>query len=233
MVIRVGGSVVASPINTRLITEYVELLKKFARSKHEIVVVVGGGSLAREFINYARSMGLTELGQDMAAISVSRLIAQLFVLKLDNMGSGTVPTSMEDAAEELRKGKIVTMGGLKPGMTTDTVAALLAEKIKADLLVKASDQEGIYTKDPRKYKHAKRIDRLCFDDLASFFKLDRHKAGIHQIVDPEAVKILQRSRTKTVVVSGFDPENVLAALKGNRVGTVIADCGYSKQYSSF
>jgi uridylate kinase len=217
----VGGSVVASPVNTELIEEYVELLKKFAKAKHEIVVVVGGGSLAREFIKYAKSMGLNEPEQDIAAISVSRLIAQLFVLKLHNIGSGAVPTSVENIAKELEKGKIVAMGGLEPGMTTDTVAALAAEKIKADLLVKASDQEGIYTKDPRKHKDAKRIDRLSFDDLTRLFELDRHKAGIHQIIDPEAVKILRRSRTKTVVVSGFKPENVLLAVKGNRIGTVV------------
>jgi uridylate kinase len=217
----VGGSVVASPVNTELIREYAELLKKFAKAKHEVVLVVGGGSLAREFINYAKGLGLNEPEQDMAAISVSRLIAQLFVLKLNNMGTGTVPTSIEDVAKELEKGKIVAMGGLKPGMTTDTVAALAAEKIKADLLVKASDQEGIYTEDPRKHKDAKRIDRLSFDDLTRLFELGRHEAGIHQIIDPEAVKILRRSRTKTVVVSGFKPENVLLAVEGNRIGTVV------------
>jgi uridylate kinase len=217
----VGGSVVASPVNPELIGEYVELLKEFAKAKHEIVVVVGGGSLAREFIKYAKSMGLNEPEQDMAAISVSRLIAQLFILKLDNNGSGIVSTSIEDMAKELKKGKTVVMGGLRPGMTTDTVAALAAKKIRAALLVKASDRQGIYTKDPRKHKDAKRIDRLSFDDLTRLFELDKHKAGIHQIIDPEAVKILRRSRTKTVVVSGFKPENVLLAVNGARIGTVV------------
>jgi len=221
VIIRVGGSIVASPVNTQLIAQYVELLKKLAKVKHEIVVVVGGGSLAREFIKYAKVMGLNQPEQDMVAISVSRLIAQLFILKLANIGSGTVPTSIGDLAKELKKGKVIVMGGLKPGMTTDTVAALAAEKIKADLLVKASDQEGIYTKDPRKHKDAKKIDRLSFDDLTRLFELDRHEAGIHQIIDPEAVKILRRSRTKTVVVSGFKPENVLSAIRGDRIGTVV------------
>jgi uridylate kinase len=221
VVIRVGGSVVASPVNTELIREYVELLNKFAKEKHEIVLVVGGGSMARDFIKYAKRLGLNEPEQDMAAISVSRLIAQLFVFKLDNTGTGTVSTSIEEVPKELEKGKIVAMGGLKPGMTTDTVAALTAEKIKADLLVKASDQDGIYTRDPRKHKDAKRIDRLSFEDLTRLFELGRHKAGIHQIIDPEAVKILRRSRTRTVVVSGFRPKNVLAAVKGNKIGTVV------------
>jgi uridylate kinase len=197
------------------------LLKKLTKAKHEIVVVVGGGSLAREFIRYAKIMGLNEPEQDIAAISVSRLIAQLFILKLNNIESEKVPTSLKELVTELKKGKVVVMGGLKPGMTTDTVAALAAEKIKADLLVKASDQEGIYTEDPRKHKDAKKIDRLSFDNLTKLFELDRHEAGIHQIIDPEAVKILRRSRTKTVVVSGFKPENVLLAVKGDRIGTLI------------
>jgi len=222
VVIRVGGSVVASPVNTQLISEYVELLKQLEKLKHEVVLVVGGGTLARDFIQYAKNLGLNEPAQDTVAISVSRLIAQLFVLKLDKTGTGTVPTSLDDVTAELEKGKIIVMGGLKPGMTTDAVAALVAEEIKADLLVKATDQDGVYTSDPRRHKDAKKIDRLSFDDLTRLFEQNKHKAGIHQIIDPEAVKILRRSRTKTVVVYGFKPENVLRAVKGEKTGTIVS-----------
>lgn len=221
IVIRVGGSVVASPINTELINRYVDLLKKLRKVGHKIVLVVGGGILAREFIEYAKSLGLKESEQDEAAISVSRLIAQLFVLKLGDAGTGVVPTSLEDVVEEVEIGKIVVMGGLKPGMTTDAVAAIVAEKVKADLMVKATDQEGVFTSDPKKHEDAEKIDKLSFDDLTQLFEQNKHKAGIHQIIDPEAVKILRKSRTKTVVVSGFKPENVRLAIEGKKIGTVI------------
>ena len=221
LIIRIGGSVVASPLNTNLIGKFVELLEELARLKHEVVLVVGGGTLARDFIQYAKSLGLNEPEQDMAAISASRLIAQLFVLKLNKVGTGTVSASLEAVAEELEKGKIVVMGGLRPGMTTDAVAALAAEHIKADLLVKATDQEGIYTLDPREHKDAVKIDRLSFDDLSRLLEQNKHKAGIHQIIDPEAVKILLKSRTKTVVVCGFKPENVLLAVNGGKIGTLV------------
>lgn len=216
-----GGSVVASPINTELINRYVDLLKKLRKVGHKIVLVVGGGILAREFIEYAKSLGLKESEQDEAAISVSRLIAQLFVLKLGDAGTGVVPTSLEDVVEEVEIGKIVVMGGLKPGMTTDAVAAIVAEKVKADLMVKATDQEGVFTSDPKKHEDAEKIDKLSFDDLTQLFEQNKHKAGIHQIIDPEAVKILRKSRTKTVVVSGFKPENVRLAIEGKKIGTVI------------
>jgi len=221
LVIRVGGSVVASPFNPLLMNAYVDLLLDLKRQRHLLAAVVGGGSISRELIKTARAMGLSEAAQDEVAISVSRVMAQLFVLRLGKHGSLTVPTTVEDAGELLEKGVIVVMGGLKPGMTTDTVAAMLAECVDADLLVKATDVDGIFTRDPKRYKDAKKLERLSFDDLFGFFEKQRHEAGIHQVLDPEAVRILQKKRIKTVVVNGFKPENVLLAVKGERVGTLI------------
>lgn len=221
LVLRIGGSVVASPINPALINEYVNLLKDLKRQGHEVAVVVGGGALARELIGIAKDLGLDEKPQDEVAISVSRIFAQLFEGKLGELSCGRVPITVEEAVECLDKGKVMVMGGLKPGMTTDTVAALVAERIEADLFIKATDQEGIYDKDPKKHMDAVRLKRLSFDDLPRVFAEDRHKAGLHQILDPEAVKILKNKRVRVVVVNGFKPENVLAAVKGEKVGTLI------------
>jgi len=221
IVLRIGGSVIASPINPVLLCEYTDLLKDLKRQKNEIAVVVGGGTLAREFIATAKEMGLPEDAQDEVAISISRVFAQLLLKKLGKLGCINVPLTIEQAAICLREGKIVVMGGLKPGMTTDTVAALVAEKIGADLLVKGTDQEGVYSKDPRTHEDAVKIDHMSFEDLSGVLAQDKHKAGIHQIVDPEAVKVLKRKRIKVVVVNGFKLGNVLMAVGGKSVGTLI------------
>jgi uridylate kinase len=113
------------------------------------------------------------------------------------------------------------MGGLKPGMTTDAVAALVARKVKADLLVKATNQDGVYNKDPKKHPDAVKLDHLSFEDMSTLFSEDKHKAGIHQIIDPEAVKILRRHHVKVMVVNGFKSENVLLAVEARHVGTLI------------
>jgi uridylate kinase len=221
IVLRIGGSVVASPLNSELISKYAGLLKDLRKRGHEIAVVVGGGALAREFIKAAKSLGLSEKAQDEIAISVSRVFAQLLLKKLDELACRSVPLTVEEAAECLREGRIVVMGGLKPGMTTDTVAALIAEETNADLLIKATDQEGVYDKDPRKYAGAVKLEHLSFEDLSRVFAEDKHKAGIHQIIDPEAVRILMHKRVRVVVVSGFEPENVLGVVEGKCIGTTI------------
>jgi len=221
LVLRIGGSVIASPVNPSLINSYVELLKQLNAQEHEIVVVVGGGALAREFIKIAKDLGLQEREQDEMAIAVSRLFAMLFLKKLGDLGCDTVPLTVENAVECLNKGEVVVMGGLKPGMTTDTVASLVAEKASADLLIKATDQEGVYNKDPRKHKDAVKLEHLKLKELSSVLAENKHKAGIHQIIDPEAVKILQRQKIKVIVLNGFKPENALLAVKDRRVGTLI------------
>src|SRR3972149_8684295 len=221
VVLRIGGSVVASPVNTELIGKYADLLRALKQQGHEVAVVVGGGVLAREFIGIAKNLGLDMQAQDEIAISVSRLFAQLFLKRLAELSCGKVALTLDDAAECLKQGKIVVMGGLKPGITTDAVAALVAERVNADLLVKGTDQDGVYDKDPRKHKDAIKFDHLFLDDLCKILELSKHEAGMHQIFDPVAIEVLKRRRGKLIVVNGFNPENILAAVTGENVGTTI------------
>ncbi|MEM1586334.1 MAG: UMP kinase [Candidatus Bathyarchaeia archaeon] len=221
LVIRVGGSVLASPPNPNLMHKYANLIRDLRIRGHEIAVVVGGGKMAREFIELARSLGLSEQEQDELAISVSRLFAQALSMKVGGYQWREVPATIKDAIRILSERGIVIMGGIRPGMTTDAVAALVASEAGADLIIKATDQEGIFTKDPKKYPDAEKLDEIKFDDLEKILSENRHRAGIHQIIDPEAIRILREKRIKTVVVNGFNPENVLLAVSGMRVGTII------------
>ena len=66
-----------------------------------------------------------------------------------------------------RRDRVVVMGGLRPGITTDTVATLVAEAWRSDLMVKASDQEGIYTADPRLHKRAQLLPKVSYPMLVA------------------------------------------------------------------
>ena len=60
-----------------------------------------------------------------------------------------------------------------------------------------------------------------FGQLGELLEEDKHKVGIHQIIDPEALRLLKRNRIETIVVNGFKPENLVAAIKGEKIGTRI------------
>jgi uridylate kinase len=221
VVVRIGGSVVASPPNSQLIQKYSEVFRSLRAQGHELVIIVGGGAPARQYIQLAKEVGLTEQEQDEVAISISRLFAQLLAMKIGGLDWKIIPISLETVSELLRERGIVVMGGLKPGMTTDTVAALVASQVGAECIVKATDQDGVYTKDPKKHVDARRLDTLSFNDLSRLLEQDRHKAGIHQIIDPEAVHVLRTKCIKTVIVNGSNPDNLILALKGEKIGTTI------------
>jgi uridylate kinase len=222
IVVRLGGSVVASPINTDLIGKYADVIRSVKQQGHEVAVIVGGGALAREFIVIARNLQLDMDAQDDIAISCSRLFAQLFLKRLSGVACSKVVTTINEAEQCLRKGKVVVMGGLKPGLTTDAVAAMVAERVNAELLVKGTDQDGVYNKDPRKHPDAVKQDHLSLEDLERILEHNVHHAGIHQIIDPVAMQVLKRKRLRLIVVNGYKPENIVAAIKGENVGTIIS-----------
>ncbi len=218
IVLKIGGSVLGSPPSADLIREYVEVIRIVRSDGHSIAAVVGGGPISREYIREAEKLLLSNAERDWLAILVSRVNARLLV---DALGlPSVVPEKVEDLVKTLRAKKIAVMGGLKPGMTTDTVASMVAKSVKADLLLKATDQEGIYTSDPKKDPAARKIDRLTFKELANLLR-GEHEPGIHKILDPIAVQILSRSRIRVIVLDGSKPKNILSAIQGKPTGTSI------------
>lgn len=218
VVLRIGGSVLGDPPSAKVVNAYAEVISDLNYEGHLVAVVVGGGGVSREYIRSAAQMGLSPYQQDTVAIHASRLNARLVAMKLGGVSS--VPTSIDGMLQRLARNRVAVMGGLKPGITTDTVAAVVAERWKADLLVKASDQRGVYTEDPRVNKRAKKLDRVTYEKLKQILG-GSHKPGIHSIVDPVAVERLLESRVKMVVLNGADAKGVLKAVRGERIGTLV------------
>ena len=219
VVLRIGGSVHGSPPSAKVVNSYADVITDLNYEGHSVGVVVGGGQVAREYIKAASEMGLSPYQQDTVAIHASRLNARLVAMKLGGVSS--VPTSIDGMLQRLARNRVAVMGGLKPGITTDTVAATVAQRWRADLIVKASDQNGIYTEDPKLNKKAKKLEKITYEKMRQIIG-GSHKPGIHSIVDPVAVDLLVESRVKLVVLNGFDAKGVLKAVHGEKIGTVVS-----------
>jgi len=219
IVLRIGGSVLGSPPNPEAVEGYSNVVSELTSEGHLLAVVVGGGPLSRKYIESAKKIGLSAYHQDLIAIHASRLNARLIAMKLGGVSS--VPTSINSMLLRLSRNRVAVMGGLKPGITTDTVAALVAERWGADLLIKGSDQSGIYTSDPETDRTAKKLDSISYSRMKEILG-GRHTPGIHSIVDPVAVEHLTKSKVRLVVLDGTDPRNVSKAIHGAKVGTIVS-----------
>lgn len=219
IILRIGGSVLGSPPDPPAVNGYAEVVTELNRQGHVVGIIVGGGEVSRRYIESARQLGLSAYYQDVVAIHASRLNARLVGLRLGSTAS--VPASVNGMVTRLRKGRVAVMGGLRPGITTDTVATLVARAWKPDLFIKASNQAGVYTADPKVDRDAELLTAVSYERLGEILG-GKHKPGIHSIIDPVAIELLTRGRFNLVVVDGREPSNVLKVVEGRRIGTRVS-----------
>jgi uridylate kinase len=217
-VLKLGGFAFPGEPGKLLVEEYVKLLKELA-SEHHLVVVTGGGGVARTYIKAARDMKVPESLCDQIGILVSRLNARLLVDALEEYAFPKIPVSIGDLKHYFASGKIVAMGGLTPGHSTNAVAAIAAETVGAELFVNATDVEGVFTSDPSKDKKAKKLDEVSVSKLTEILSKADMIAGAYDLMDPLALRIIARSKIPTIILDGREAANVARALKNEPVGT--------------
>jgi uridylate kinase len=221
IVIKIGGYAFPLETDVNMISEYANLLKKLRKEGHDIVAVTGGGENARKYIESARKLGGTESFCDMIGIQVSRLNAYLLITKLNEDAYPSPPININELVEALTAGKIVVLGGLQPGQSTNAVAAIAAEAIRAHMLINTTDVDGVYTADPKKDPKAKKIPVITVNELFDIVSRDKIFAGSYKLFDLSAVKIIERSKIPTWIVDGRNVKNVLKVVNGEKVGTQI------------
>ena len=232
MVIKIGGHVFASQLDPKTVKEYSELLRKLRREHHKIVVVVGGGEEARRYIKVAKKIGVSEFVCDVLGIEVSRLNARLLIAGLGEDAYPEPPRTFEDMLKAFEANKVVVMGGLQPGQSTNAVGILVAEAIEADLFVNATDVDGVYTSNPKEDPKAKKLDVVKTDELLALISRERLEAGGYTLFDPIAIRIVERSGILTRIVNGKKPVNIERAIMGEAVGTLVKPVRRKAEYDS-
>jgi uridylate kinase len=212
IVLSVGGSILAKELNTDSFKGYADALKELAK-EHEVVIVTGGGAAARDYINVARSTGANEVECDYLGIDITRLNAKLLISALGDAAYPEPPKDYKEAQDKLSSGKIIVMGGVIPGQTTDAVAAILTEYLSASLLVIATAVDGVYSADPRKDPDAVKYETMTAKELVNTVMVTEMKAGSKSPVDPLAAKIIERCNIETIVMDGSNPQDVLKVIR--------------------
>jgi uridylate kinase, putative len=226
VVVSIGGSVLAPGLDSDRIAAYASAVGSLTAEECQVGVVVGGGSVAREYIGTARELGANEVLLDQLGIGVTRLNARLLITALDEQATLTPPEDYETAGQAFRRGEVPIMGGVSPGQTTDAVAVALAESIGADLLVFATSADGVYSADPETDADAEQFETLSPQELVDIVVPMGRDAGASAPVDLLAAKLIDRAELRTIVLDGSDPERILSAtLHGTHEGTDIVPVG--------
>ena len=200
----------------------------------ELAVVVGGGNIFRGVSESARGMDRASadyvgmLATVMNAVSLQEAIEKrgvvTRVMSAIPMSQLAEPYIRRRAMRHLEKGRIVIFGAGtgNPFFTTDTAAALRAMEIGADILMKATKVDGVYDKDPNKFKDAKRYKTVTFTDA---LKDDLH------VMDATAFALCRDNEMGIIVFDMTKAGNIQRVVCGEPVGTTVVKDNQQTQYS--
>ncbi len=192
----------------------------------EIVIVIGAGNLWRGMDGVSRGMDQTTADHMGMIATVMNALALRDALERAGVET-RVQTAVEmhavaepyirlRAIRHLEKGRVVIIaGGMgNPYFTTDTPAALRALEVKADIVIKATKVNGVYSADPKKFPDARRYERLTYQQV-----LD----GRLNVMDMTAFTLCQENNMPIMVLNFWENEHLLRAVQGDySVGTLIA-----------
>ncbi len=199
-----------------------EVIKSCVAEGAEIGVVVGGGNFWRGrssgSMDRTRADHIGMLATVMNSLALADTLEQIGVptrvMTSIEMRQIAEPFVRDEAIRHLEKGRVVIFGcGTgSPFFSTDTTAALRAAEIKADIIFKATNVDGVYDKDPNKFADAVKYDTLTHTEVLS--------KGL-AVMDATAASLCRDNGIKILVFNLSDPENILRAVKGERIGTIV------------
>jgi uridylate kinase len=199
-------------------------IQKVVRAGADVGLVIGGGNIVRG--SQLSKMGMDRVSADYMGMlgTVINALAVQDILERKGMETRVMTAiRMEELAEpyirrralrHFEKGRVVIFaaGTGNPYFSTDTAAVLRAIQIKAQVIIKATSVDGVYSADPKVDKDAKFYDEISYRDVM----LEELK-----VMDQTAVTLCKENALPLIVLNIHKPDAISAAVRGDRVGTLV------------
>lgn len=229
ILLKLGGESLASPggfgISPHMAEEIAAKILAIRNLEVEVVIVLGAGNIWRG--RDGLTHGMERATADHMGMLATIMNALALADALERLGVTTrVQTSIEmraiaepyirrRAIRHLEKGRVVIIGGGtgNPYFTTDTAAALRAMEVDADLLIKATKVDGVYSEDPHENPDAQRFDHL------SYMQALEMRVGV---MDATAISLCMENDLPIMVLNLWQPHSLELAIMGERIGTLIS-----------
>ncbi len=226
ILLKLSGEVLAGTagkgIDNDTVRSVCSVVKKCADEGLQIGIVVGGGNFWRGRTSgdmdrvTADSIGMLATVMNSLALcdGLHQVGCEACVMTSVDMVRVAEPYSKNKAEHHLNRGRVVIFGGGtgSPFFSTDTAASLRAIEINADILFKATNVDGVYDKDPRKF-----ADAVKYDTLTQAEVLEKHLG----VMDSTAAAMCSDNNLPILVFNLSDPENIYRAVHGENIGTIV------------
>lgn len=211
-------------IDPKRLAEYAQEIKEVVEKGMQVAIVIGGGNIFRGLAGASNGMDRVQgdhMGMLATVINGLALQSALEIEGVETRLQSAIkinevaePFIRRRAMRHLEKGRVVIFGGGtgNPYFTTDSAAVLRAIEIEADVILKGTRVDGIYTSDPEKNKDATKFDNISFNEVLS--------KGL-KVMDTTAFTLSQENELPIIVFDMNKKGNLLRVLDGENVGTKV------------
>lgn len=228
-IISLGGSLITPPsgVDWKFLKKFRKLIVKEIKKGKRFVIVTGGGDTCRKYQQAANKVvNLTKDDRDWLGVHTTRLNAHLVKTIFRAYAHPRInknPRTKEDLRKHFKKGeRIMVAAGWRPGWSTDYVATILAERLGAKTVINLSNIDYAYTRDPKKYKDAAKIENISWGDFRKIVG-SKWDPGLNMPFDPVASQLAEKLGLEVVIMNGKKLDNLSKYLAGKKFkGTVIA-----------
>jgi uridylate kinase len=214
-------------IEGKALASIAERITRICKLGPQVAIVVGGGNFLRG-ANFSQASHIPRTTADYMGMLATVINACALQETLESLGQPTrvlsaievssicEPFIRRRAIRHLEKGRVIILAGGtgNPFFSTDTCAALRASELGADLMIKATKVDGVYTDDPKKNPKAKMIRKLTYHEV-----LQKNL----KVMDPAAISLCWENEIPIVVLNIFKEGDVARAFRGEKVGTMICE----------
>jgi uridylate kinase len=222
LVLKIGGSLLFGKnqeYNIPRFKKFADVIRQLKNNNHDLVLVIGGGILAKSLIEMGKLLGAEHDALDRLGIAATWVSAQLMITALSDIAY-PMPIMTEQQLTSLQKNeKMLVLGGLRPGQSTNAVAAYAAEITNSKILINATDVEGVYDGDPKRSTKAKLLPELTLEKLREIVSSLESEPGTYPLFDKRALDTAKRAQIEVWFVNGSNPENLLLAIEERKIGT--------------
>lgn len=222
IVLSLGGSlIIPDQIDYSYLKNFKKQIKKLTKD-YKFIVVCGGGSTARKYIQGLKKEKLDNRFQSLAGIASTRINARFMNYFFEFEPEYGIPHTEETLKKYIKKRNVVFCGALeyKPNQTSDSTAAEIAKNFKT-IFVNLTNVQGLHDKNPLTHRDAKFIPKISWEKFEQMANKIEFKPGQHFVLDQTAAKIIKQHKISTYII-GKDIKQLSNLLKGkNFKGTEI------------
>ena len=218
IVISLGGSLVyPDKLDLKFVKEFNKLISKCVKEGYRFAIYCGGGALAR---GWQKRFGFIKNQYLLDWIGIFATRRNVRNLR-KHLGLNTHKKIVINPTKKIKfKEDILLAAGWKPGWSTDYDAVLLAKTLGAKEIINLSNIDYAYTKDPKKFRDAKKIEKTTWEEFRKIVG-DEWKPGLNMPFDPIASKEAARLKMK-VIIAGNDLNNLKNIIENKKFkGTVV------------